>query len=150
MENRRRKLIRWTSILVAAFTILLSVGSGMVAYSASQSEINAENEISNAYDQLEKAAIVHLLMQKVYACALNTIETVFYPEDAQAGADRKVRPADGGGDRKDPPPGQRPGVCKDPADAGGHQVYLHEAGRERAVQHHSFDESQGYASEGVH
>lgn len=85
MENRRRKLIRWTSILVAAFTILLSVGSGMVAYSASQSEINAENEISNAYDQLEKAAIVHLLMQKVYACALNTIETVFYPEDAQAG-----------------------------------------------------------------
>ena len=85
MENRRRKLIRWTSVLVAAFTILLSVGSGMVAYSTSQSEINAENEISNAYDQLEKAAIVHLLMQKVYACALNTIETVFYPEDAQAG-----------------------------------------------------------------
>ena len=35
---------------------------------------------------------------------------------APAGADRKDLPAAGGGDRKDPPPGQRPGVRHDPPD----------------------------------
>ena len=62
----------------------------------------------------------------------------------------KTVPAPGGGDRKDPPPGQRPGVCEDPRDAGEHQVYHHEAGRERAQRHHPPDEGEGYAAQAVH
>ncbi len=51
---------------------------------------------------------------------------------------------------KDPPPGERPGIRQDPRDAGQHQVYHHEAGRKRALQHHPPDEGEGYAAEGVH
>ncbi len=40
-------------------------------------------------------------------------------------------PVDGGGDRKDPPPGERSGVRGDPQHPGRHPVYHHEAGRER-------------------
>jgi V/A-type H+-transporting ATPase subunit D len=54
------------------------------------------------------------------------------------------------GDRKDTPPGQRPGVCQDSGYAGQHQVYHYEAGRERAVQHHPPDEGEGHDFEGVH
>ena len=36
------------------------------------------------------------------------------PGYAPPGGDRKDLPAPGRGDREDPPPGQRPGVCKDP------------------------------------
>ncbi len=36
------------------------------------------------------------------------------------------------GDRKDPPPGERTGVCGHPRLPGQNQVHLHEAGRERA------------------
>ena len=40
----------------------------------------------------------------------------------------KIRPAHGRGDRKDPPPGQRTGICDDPQHAGSHSLYHHEAG----------------------
>ena len=36
------------------------------------------------------------------------------PGYAEIGSDRKDHPAAGGGDRKDPPSGQRAGVCDDP------------------------------------
>ena len=49
-----------------------------------------------------------------------------------------------------PPPGQRPGVCKDPPNGGGHPVYYHEAGRERARQHHPPHEGQGHVTERGH
>ena len=38
------------------------------------------------------------------------------------------KPFAGGGDRKDPPSGQRAGVCDDPRNGGEHQIHLHEAG----------------------
>ena len=38
-------------------------------------------------------------------------------------------------------------LAEDPPDGRGHQVYLHEAGRERALQHHPTDEGEGYAVE---
>ena len=66
------------------------------------------------------------------------------------GGDRKDLPAPGRGDREDPPPGQRPGVCKDPPNGGGHPVYYHEAGRERARQHHPPHEGQGHVTERGH
>ena len=72
------------------------------------------------------------------------------PGYAAPGGGGKDLSAFGGGDRKDPPPGQRPGVCEDPADAGEHQIYHDEAGRERAGQYHSFDEGEGYATQGEH
>lgn len=62
----------------------------------------------------------------------------------------KTSPAPGRGDREDPPPGQRPGVCKDPPNGGGHPVYYHEAGRERARQHHPPHEGQGHVTERGH
>ena len=40
----------------------------------------------------------------------------------------EIRPVDGGGDRKDPPPGERSGVRGDPKHPGRHPVYHHEAG----------------------
>ena len=39
--------------------------------------------------------------------------------------------------------GERPGVCEDPSDGGEHPLHLHEAGRERAFQHHPADEGEG-------
>ena len=42
--------------------------------------------------------------------------------------DRKIRAAHGGGDRKDPPPGERAGIRDDSQHAGGHPLYHHEAG----------------------
>ena len=49
--------------------------------------------------------------------ALQALYRVFQDmlELAQVGKDR---PAAGAGHREDPPPGQRPGVCDDPGDAG--------------------------------
>lgn len=62
----------------------------------------------------------------------------------------KRPPSSWRGDREDPPPGQRPGVCKDPPNGGGHPVYYHEAGRERARQHHPPHEGQGHVTERGH
>ncbi len=62
----------------------------------------------------------------------------------------KDLPAAGGGDRKDPPPSQCPGVCKDPGDAGKYQIYHHEAGRKRAGQYHSTDEGEGAPAQRRH
>ena len=72
------------------------------------------------------------------------------PEDAEAGGSGEIRPVDGGGDRKDPPPGERSGVRGDPKHPGRHPVYHHEAGRERPGHHHPFDEGEGYAAAAVH
>ena len=46
---------------------------------------------------------------------------------AAPGGAGEILPADGRGDRKDPPAGQRPGARDDPPAAGDHPVHLHES-----------------------
>ena len=64
--------------------------------------------------------------------------------DAAAGGERKGLPADGGGNREDPAAGQRPGARDDSPAAGDDSLYLHEAGRERALHPGAADEGQGH------